>query len=108
MLPFRLAEESGLFPDRRRAPFAVAHRLNGMRSAQMEGMFAVLHVEVIDGLVNILNLLRLHGVFEKRVLNPGIRRQVQENDPRRPVQTVCALETVKLILQDLRQFHGVI
>ena len=103
----RLAAEARLLPHRGYAPAALAPDLEGMGSAQVEGVLAVLAAQGIGGLVEAPDLVRPQKVLEEGVLDEMIRRQIEEDHPRGAVRNPVLVEAVEEIPEQAPELDGI-
>ena len=79
------AFQLGLFTHSWRTATASAQFINRMRTPQMQRVFTEFSSQFISDIVEIPYLFRLQGIIKKRVLDVGIRFQIEQNNAGRAV-----------------------
>ena len=97
--------ELRLFADGGRSAAALAPDLEGVGSAEVEGVLAVFPGEGVDRLVELPDLLRPEGVLEEGVLDPRILDEVHQHDAGRPVDFVALVHPVEQAAEQIGELR---
>ncbi len=107
MLALRFAVHAGLFPHCGRSAPAFTEYLDGVRSAQVKSVLAVLSAQGIGRFIELPDLFRFHRIFEKGVLDRGVGYEVEEDNARGPVDFLPVIELIEKFLQKVGKLQGI-